>query len=813
MVPEGRSQSVPSDAVPQGVQTAATPEPQNAGAPSDRPAAFPRGVRLRSRTDTVLEEPFPGDSHEREDVSHAVAAAAAMAERAQTPGAGVSRETVHFAQRDFRGRRTPQGSTSLLSGGTSSFAEAQREHGESIGHEGARRVSFGTDGAQRRQQRRTAEGSSGRSLCTNNAGSSGSSGSVHVSSHEEISVGARGGSSEEEGSDTGSISEAPLGCLPLSSSIDASMVLIPLERTATLFRAAQKSLARDTSIVLAFIKKKLQQQLVAAETPQLQLARIDLVVEKAEKAAAAATQELERCSRRLKILAKEPDLLHAQMQMNFSIADFRPRINWTVLEYLSRNGFNHTAKEAASLMHLEDFWDRDVHAEVASVVSGLMNESTAEAFAWIEAHSAKLRKLHSVLETEVQIQNAIYILKHKSSREAVKYLKDKIKPGDLERSPDIRRVLALAAMLEYPPPEYEYLLGDGRKLELVALFLRTSAAVLGMSRVPLLAPLVFSGLCVVKSGSCPACLPELSKAVESLPMPHRMRSNVICSVTGEPMDEDNPPMASPDGYLISKKGLVQLTESGDVKKDDKDHNPHMSRKSVAHSTVDSEVEVQQNRCKVFGPQQVFYSIQQTFPLLLPQRLLPFLSFSNLLTPLLHQQRACLYTCEVIMGVALGSYIDQHGLEQLGKYRYVSAGSTPIDRLMQPFWDAVVSFIPMTLDAVDGKQARRTNTSTPLGQLFDHGCDSFSTVFAALSVLGTIRVGISVAAFMLIAILQMQLFIYTWWELHFHEYRCHTGVTGVTEGQLVMMGMNIVALVFGPEIFTTSLADVVPTSFL
>ncbi|XP_026192103.1 protein fyv10 [Cyclospora cayetanensis] len=230
---------------------------------------------------------------------------------------------------------------------------------------------------------------------------------------------------------------------------------------------------------------------------------------------------------------------------------------------------------------MKDFWDRDVHAEVASVVSGLMNESTAEAFAWIEAHSAKLRKLHSVLETEVQIQNAIYILKHKSSREAVKYLKDKIKPGDLERSPDIRRVLALAAMLEYPPPEYEYLLGDGRKLELVALFLRTSAAVLGMSRVPLLAPLVFSGLCVVKSGSCgenastrqvcrtttacvrfscPACLPELSKAVESLPMPHRMRSNVICSVTGEPMDEDNPPMASPDGYLISKKGLVQLTE-------------------------------------------------------------------------------------------------------------------------------------------------------------------------------------------------------------------------------------------------------------
>ena len=32
----------------------------------------------------------------------------------------------------------------------------------------------------------------------------------------------------------------------------------------------------------------------------------------------------------------------------------------------------------------------------------------------------------------------------------------------------------------------------------------------------------------------------------------------------------------------------------------------------------------------------------------------------------------------------------------------------------------------TLDAVDGKQARRTGSSSPLGQLFDHGCDAMST---------------------------------------------------------------------------------------
>jgi len=44
----------------------------------------------------------------------------------------------------------------------------------------------------------------------------------------------------------------------------------------------------------------------------------------------------------------------------------------------------------------------------------------------------------------------------------------------------------------------------------------------------------------------------------------------------------------------------------------------------------------------------------------------------------------------------------------------------------PWWVFVVSavclFIYQTLDAMDGKQARRTGSSSPLGQLFDHGID-------------------------------------------------------------------------------------------
>ncbi len=40
--------------------------------------------------------------------------------------------------------------------------------------------------------------------------------------------------------------------------------------------------------------------------------------------------------------------------------------------------------------------------------------------------------------------------------------------------------------------------------------------------------------------------------------------------------------------------------------------------------------------------------------------------------------------------------------------------------------AIGLFVYQTLDAIDGKQARRTKTQSPLGELFDHGCDSLST---------------------------------------------------------------------------------------
>lgn len=84
------------------------------------------------------------------------------------------------------------------------------------------------------------------------------------------------------------------------------------------------------------------------------------------------------------------------------------------------------------------------------------------------------------------------------------------------------------------------------------------------------------------------------------------------------------------------------------------------------------------------------------------------------------------------------------------------------------WFAVslLLFLSHTLDGIDGKQARRTGTSSPLGELFDHGCDSWSTVFITgtfYSVFGRNADGYSISEFRMYCIL---------WTIFFSFHTSH-----------------------------------------
>ena len=143
-------------------------------------------------------------------------------------------------------------------------------------------------------------------------------------------------------------------------------------------------------------------------------------------------------------------------------------------------------------------------------------------------------------------------------------------------------------------------------------------------------------------------------------------------------------------------------------------------------------------------------------------------------------------CSTMKGV-FGHYLTPAGVASLHKYAYVSGHRTPFDTIMNPWWEAVEKLVPrcvhpnaltvsgctaaiigaclllgfcpylsefpprwvflisaalfflyQTLDAIDGKHARRLGLSSPLGQLMDHGCDIICTT--PLTLLGTAIIG-------------------------------------------------------------------------
>lgn len=75
----------------------------------------------------------------------------------------------------------------------------------------------------------------------------------------------------------------------------------------------------------------------------------------------------------------------------------------------------------------------------------------------------------------------------------------------------------------------------------------------------------------------------------------------------------------------------------------------------------------------------------------------------------------------VLNFLLLSWYDFHFYASTGE-----PGSVPIPRWV---WGAaaVNIFLAYTLDGIDGKQARRIGLSGPLGELFDHGLDSYTSV--------------------------------------------------------------------------------------
>lgn len=110
----------------------------------------------------------------------------------------------------------------------------------------------------------------------------------------------------------------------------------------------------------------------------------------------------------------------------------------------------------------------------------------------------------------------------------------------------------------------------------------------------------------------------------------------------------------------------------------------------------------------------------------------------------------------------------------------------------------------TLDNIDGKQARRTGTSSPLGELFDHGIDSLNCALASLLETAAMGLGSTGLGVFTSIIPCLAMYVSTWET--FHTHTLYLGyINGPTEGLLIAMAFMIASGYYGPQIWEQPIA--------
>ncbi|KRX00175.1 hypothetical protein PPERSA_10674 [Pseudocohnilembus persalinus] len=207
------------------------------------------------------------------------------------------------------------------------------------------------------------------------------------------------------------------------------------------------------------------------------------------------------------------------------------------------------------------------------------------------------------------------------------------------------------------------------------------------------------------------------------------------------------------------------------------------------------------------------------------------------------------------------FISKEGLKELDNYKYVGGSYSWLDNKLNPYWTKLSELLPktmapnlvtfigfifilssyatilpydstlkqnipnwiflkcgfdffiyQTLDAMDGKQARRTKSSSPLGQLFDHGCDSFTLNFFLLVLVQAAKLDHFVLKIGFIST-QILLFSANWIEYHTHVLNTQFMNFGVTESQLIAIFVCLTAGIFGQSTFQIKTISVIPSFLL
>lgn len=252
------------------------------------------------------------------------------------------------------------------------------------------------------------------------------------------------------------------------------------------------------------------------------------------------------------------------------------RLDRALVDYMLREGMYETAENLAEAHNLEDIVDIDIFRESRVVIEALRRRDCTEGLRWCSENKRRLQKVQSKLEFRLRLQEFVEHARAGRKQDAIVYMRKYLSAGqcDQERMCDIQRFMALLAFDPTTSCQpYKDMYSERKWLELEHAFKQDNYRLHGLTRESTIEILLKAGLASLKTRkcgteadrkpNCPTCVEPYLSLAQSLPRGRHENSILVCSLSGEIMNENNPPMALPNGNVYSFEALTKMAEEND----------------------------------------------------------------------------------------------------------------------------------------------------------------------------------------------------------------------------------------------------------
>lgn len=296
------------------------------------------------------------------------------------------------------------------------------------------------------------------------------------------------------------------------------------------------------------------------------VANLNVVKRKADESILDEQEAAQVCKRRLEHLRGIFDFPN-EVAMNVWK---RKRLDRLLVDHLLRCGYYKSASRLTEESELEHLTNFELFLVSKSVENSLALGETSKCLAWCHDNKSKLRKIKSTLEFKLRQQEFIELVKQNRKLEAIIHARKHLSSADDLQREELEHIMGLLAYsLTTKKEPYRSLLDKNRWQTLIDQFKQDNYNLFQLNSVSMFSVVLQAGLsalktphCYRKSGQrdseCPLCSPILNELAKTLPYPHCSQSKLICSISGQPLNENNPPLMMPNGYIYGESSLKAM---------------------------------------------------------------------------------------------------------------------------------------------------------------------------------------------------------------------------------------------------------------